>query len=268
MLSKQTLMTISPCWFLLRGCRCVCVFACRWLPGRVHHAVEHRCAGCGGLCQPQVCLQSAFQLGLYIGITVSVWPCVSQPLCFLKLGFILESLCVSLTCVSQPLCFLKLGFILESLCVSLTCVSQPLCFLKLGFILESLCVSLTVCHCQSASLLSEIGLYIGITVSIWPCVSQPLCFLKLGFILESLCVSLTVCQSASQSQLGLYIRITVSVWPCVQALFGRCLLHLSVFCSQTQSGGAWKVMPTNWVILLENSTVLLCILKYMVCAWM
>ena len=150
-------MLVPSAWLQM----CVCVFACRWLPGRVHHAVEHRCAGCGGLCQPQVCLQSAFQLGLYIGITVSVWPCVSQPLCFLKLGFISESLCVSLTCVSQPLCFLKLGFILESLCVSLTCVSQPLCFLKLGFILESLCVSLT-------------------------CVSQPLNWV---FILESLCPS-------------------------------------------------------------------------------
>ena len=93
MLSKQTLMTISPCWFLLRGCRCVWVFfACRWLPGWVHHAVEHRCARCGGLCQPQVCLQSASQLELYIGITVYIWPCISQPLSW---GFILESLCPS-----------------------------------------------------------------------------------------------------------------------------------------------------------------------------
>ena len=51
---------------------CVGFFACRWLPGWVHHAVEHRCARCGGLCQPQVCLQSASQLELYIGITVYI----------------------------------------------------------------------------------------------------------------------------------------------------------------------------------------------------
>ena len=71
---------------------CVGFFACRWLPGWVHHAVEHRCARCGGLCQPQVCLQSAFQLELYIGIIVYIWPCISQPL---NWGFILESLCPS-----------------------------------------------------------------------------------------------------------------------------------------------------------------------------
>ena len=136
MLSKQTLMTISPCWFLLCGCRCF--FACRWLPGWVHHAVEHRCARCGGFCQPQVCLQSASQLGLYIGITVSVWPCVSQPLCFWNWGFILESLCPS-----------------DHVSASLS-----------AFWNWVLYWNLCVCHwlCQSAY---QLGLCIGITVSVW-----------------------------------------------------------------------------------------------------